>query len=205
MKNFYKLFLTIFFVLATPVYADTTSDAAYIVDQHMIASGAEKRFQDFNQTMLTNMRSAFANLEVEILDPERFVSELIGDFDERFLREVRDAATKSFLRRLNPDELNHLSTFYRSEAGQVLIEGGVTITSLNGDLDFFSDDEGKEIASKVEELLLDMENVINHNLGLAANLLSASRLADVAEIRGVLGFKSEADRQIIIDYLRNTQ
>ena len=202
MKQFLTLAFCIVFGTTSPMTAETATDATYIVEQHIISGNYEKKFAIIAQDTLAIMRPAFERFGAEIINSDRFLGELVGDYHLEFMSRIQKEATIAYQEILAPEELTALANFYRSDEGQKLLAQGLSAETLNDSAAFFRVGPGESILEHMPKLLAHMNEPIREAQARINELFSMNRMAEIMEMKSIIKFEDESRRQIVVDSLR---
>ena len=212
LKQFLTVISLLIFGAASPVVANPAEDAAYIVEQHLVFINYEEKVALMSQDIVTTMQTGFDNFGAEIIDPDKFLDVLLGDFFSEFMVKVQADTVVVFQETLSPEELAALAGFYRSDEGQALLVQGDALLALSiieghpGPTNqFFQTGSGAAILARMPELLAGMNGMFQAVQVRLNELFTLDRIADIMEMKSVVRFKDESQRQVVVDALRKPQ
>ncbi len=151
---------------------------------------------------MADMNAAFETLGAQIIDPDRFMAELMGDFEAELISKIRKTSAAAYQELMTDEEIAALADFYRSDAGQTLLARGLSEATLNEYNAFAREGAGAPILEHLHEIVATMEEMGPDVLARLKDLFSMARMADVMEMESVVKFEDESHRKVVVDALR---
>ncbi|WP_420586774.1 hypothetical protein [Ruegeria sp.] len=205
MKQTLILACCVFFGTTTFTLSDPATDASYIAEQHIISTKAEEKLDTLLTDVMAQMRPAFETLGAQIVDPDRFMDELMGDFEKTLISNIRKTSAAAYQELMTDVEIAALADYYRSDEGQVLLAQGLSEVTLNDYITFAQEGAGAPLLEHFPELLASMEEVGNETMARLGEIFTLNRMADLMEMEAIVKFEDEARRQAVVDAFRKTQ
>lgn len=140
------LTLTAIFAIATPLsfvakdareqaviaaHENAEANARYIMSQHRNDATIEAKFTAMNRNAADKMNKDLQPLGGELIDPMGFMEAWMRAPTDAFLATARDVGTALYLELFTAEQLAEIAKFYRSEAGQAILEV-INQDELNG-------------------------------------------------------------------------
>jgi len=200
----FGLFLSVFgLFFAQPDMDAKSANIDYITDEFMLVLDTHDNFDKWSRQAIVRLEPSFAALNVEVIDGEALMYELFADHSKAALIELRATLKKSFLSRFTREEVALLANFYRSAIGQDLISRVLMLNLPTLEkVDFFQKGDGQHLLQKIGHVVSDLDDFGERSYALIDNQFTANRLADIAEVDGILKFQSEAHQNEFIETLR---
>ena len=182
--------------------ADTETDAAYILEQHLNSINSEEEFETLKQTALSEMHSNFDDLGAQIIDPDRFAEELFGEFETYFFSNLRETLAKTYQDFMTDEEIAALADFYRSDKGQELLRQGLSEDTLADNIAFIKGGAGAPLLRILFNSSARMDDFHDEITARLGEVFSLDRIADLMEMETIVVFESDEHRQYVVDGLR---
>lgn len=199
-----QVFLSLFFLICTTAsaYSDVSSDLAYIVEEHMLATQTEKQLARVTQKALTDIRPAIHNFGAEIVDEEEFLKALLGGFNAEMLELTRRSWIELYEAVLSPLEIVELAAFYRTNEGQALLAKGLNQDKLESSISFLKDGAGAPLLEHWSELEIASDEMHSIAVNRLQQNYSLERIADIMEMEHIIVFANEDQRHSVVKALR---
>ncbi|WP_170398929.1 hypothetical protein [Ruegeria arenilitoris] len=185
-----------------PSLADPETDAQYILEQHSASNNFEERISALKRRALIHFEPFFQKLGAQIIDPDRFLDELLGDFEAEIFSDVRSTTVAAYLEILTDDEIAALADYYRSDEGQYLLAQGLTAETMFQYAALAFGGAYAPILEHMQELEVALDRVRPIVEARLEKKLTADRIADIMEMEDIVKFEDESRRQIVVDAMR---
>lgn len=189
---------------AAPLQADSRMNAEFVVQEHLRSMGVNEHAAALHERAVASIEEALRKFDVEILDRERFQDVWIGDYFDLMLDRIVSQSAEILADEISPADLSSLASFYRSAAGQTFVEMGRSVDPNSWATREFMEGPGQPLIEATPKLMEQVSLMFDREMILMADELSTDRLADIAEMDGILGFQDEAHRRRVIIDLRTT-
>lgn len=188
-------------LLPTSGFSGSVENARFIAEQHLDALGYAQRLDALERRTLSSLRSGLEPFGATILDSDRFMHELTGEYTDSALPDLVTAASDAFVEHLTPQELAQLAAFYRSEAGKVLPAQPVWDLEGNAHPPLSDDGPLAPLFEKSPQLKASMDHIMTRGLTTIADLFTAERLAGIVADPEIVGFEDETMRADVVEAL----
>lgn len=205
VKQILILACCLFFGTTTSTLSDPATDASYIAEQHIISTKVEEKLDTLSTDVVARMRPAFEKLGAQIVDPDRFMGALMGEFETKLISDIRKTSATAYQELMTDVEIATLADYYRSAEGQALLARGLSEVTLNDYAAFAQEGAGAPLLEHLPQLLASMEDVSSETIARLGEVFTLDRIADLMEIDGVVQFEDEARRQAVVAALRKIQ
>ncbi len=108
--------------LATPLWADATLDAKYIVEQTVNEAVFKGALIALKPVILSAMENDLRAQGIEINDLTTFGDILFEEFLGEFVENMQSATIEYYIEQFSPENLESIARFYASEPGQAMLE-----------------------------------------------------------------------------------
>ena len=109
------------FIFVSPAFADPQEDADFIVSRTITRTMFEGTLEVQRHLILSALQNDLSEKGIVLSSPERFLDIFMEEFIEEFTLSMQAQTGDIFLNRFSPSELNAIADFYRTPAGQALI------------------------------------------------------------------------------------
>lgn len=174
--------------LSQVALAGAAEDAAFIAERTVSSADYRGGQAELNRQIFRNIEAGLQRLGAEVVDPDRFIEELVGSWPTVFEAEFAQVLNAA----LTEKELAELAEFYRSDEGRDYLETGELLNPV-AMLDVLR--RAMAVRSGLEAALAPRLN----------EMFSPQRVAEILEMPDVVRFENEATRDDVVHALRNAQ
>ncbi len=159
-----------------PAFADPQADADYIVSQIVTQTLFEGAIKAQAPMITSAVQNDLRAIGIELPDPDRFMELFIAEFIGEFTTSMQAQTGEIYLDKFSADELHEIASFYRTPAGQAMIDATPDLMLA-----------GAQLGAKA---------------GQQAGRNAGRRLADTIEAEGLMLVEDPSLMQKLLDALR---
>ncbi len=115
------IFLILFFINISPLYASPEDDVNYIVDQTVTRTLFEGSLQALRPVLISAIKNDLNSKGIEISDASSFLDIFVDEFIDEFTDIMKQETVGIYRELFSDSELADLAAFYKTETGQKLI------------------------------------------------------------------------------------